>query len=1222
MGRKDKQVPLEDNSALQLGARMRQARQAKGITLTLLAQRLAYTKSHLSAVENGTGRPSQVLVDRYEQELGLEPGTLSREPSEDVQKLQRRPTSTLRIERDRRTGQPGHLRPLQNESGGRVARVTLATSKGYSERVDLGEAPHVSDLYGRSKDETMLRQWIVEDKCRVVSILGLGGIGKTALAATLTGHIQDSFDFVFWRSLQNTPQVETILEKCILFLSDQQRFDLPEDINEQILTLIDYLRQHHCLLILDNVESILQIGEESGQYKKDYGFFGRLLELVSEMQHQSCLLLTSREKPKEIARLESDTGSVRSWQLQGLEHIAGRNILKNEKLHGSEEDWVKLNALYSGNPLALKLASEPIRELFDGDIAEFLKTDEAVVGDIYDLLNQQFFRLSGWEQEIMYWLAIEREPVSLETLWDEVIRPVSKASLLAALKALRRRFMIETVGTGFFTLQPVIMEYIINRYIETLYKEIETGALNLFCSHALIKAQAKDYIRRSQTRSILNPLKEQVFATYGMEGSAKKLKDLLSALRTSHADIPQYAAGNILNLLIAAQCDLRGTDFSHLTVKQAYLQDVGLPEVNFSHANLSSSVFPETFGGILSVRYSPDGQLFAAGTADGEIRLWRASDGTPQQTLRGHSDWIRAVTFSPDGQLLASASDDQTVRLWDVDSGQCSRALEGHSGRVYAIAFGPGGKLIASGSEDKTIRLWDAQSGVCLRVLTGHESRVWSVKFSLDGDFLASGSEDTSICVWDIHTGDKLHTLEGHEGRVWSVNYSPDSKLLASSSDDSTIRLWDIRSGNMINILKGHARKVYEVTFSPDGKFLASAGEDRSVRLWDVATGHNLKTLQGHTSRVRSVDYRRDGKTIVSGGDDQRVCVWEVNSGQNLKTLQGHSNWIYSVACSPDTSMIAAAHDDHHIHLWDVAHETSRMLQSHTDRVRAVAYSPDGQLLASGSEDQTVRLWDMSNNTGRCQQILLGHTDWVYSVAFSPSGTVLASGSEDRNVRLWAVENGELLHTLTGHDDWVRSVAFSPDGATVASGSEDQTIRLWDVASGRCLGILHDHMDRVWSVAYNPDPNKHILASASDDHTIRVWDTQSGRCLRILQGHTKRIWSLAYSPNLDEDIIASAGDEQTIMLWDVASGQCVKVLCGHTKRICSVVYSHDGRCIVSGSHDGTIKIWDAQTGTCLQTFSDEKPYENMDISHVSGLTPAQKAMLEELGAIERNEAVR
>src|SRR5579872_4875900 len=79
MGRKDKQVPLESIAALQLGARMRQARQTKGISLTSLAQQLSYTKSHLSAVENGVGRPSQTLVEQYEQVLGLEAGSLTRQ---------------------------------------------------------------------------------------------------------------------------------------------------------------------------------------------------------------------------------------------------------------------------------------------------------------------------------------------------------------------------------------------------------------------------------------------------------------------------------------------------------------------------------------------------------------------------------------------------------------------------------------------------------------------------------------------------------------------------------------------------------------------------------------------------------------------------------------------------------------------------------------------------------------------------------------------------------------------------------------------------------------------------------------------------------------------------------------------------------------------------------------------------------------------------------------
>ncbi|MEO8973156.1 MAG: NB-ARC domain-containing protein [Ktedonobacteraceae bacterium] len=1205
MGRKDKEVPLENIAALQLGARMRQARQAKGISLTLLAQRLGYTKSHLSAVENGIGRPSQVLVERYEQELGLEVGELTGGQNEGVTKgtrLSSSPAPVIRIVR-------GH------EAEQERIPTSIPSQISHPQHVDLGEAPHIAEFYGRADDQSLLQHWIIDEKCRVVSILGLGGIGKTALASRITGQIQDTFDYVFWRSLQNTPQIETILEKCILFLSDQQRVDLPEDVNEQILTLIEYLREYRCLIILDNVESILQIGEGSGQYKENYEIFGRLLELVGEMQHQSCLLLTSREKPKEIAHLERNAGPVRSRELPGLEHIEGREILKNEGLYGSENDWVAFNKLYSGNPMALKLASEPIRELFDGNIAEFLKEEEVVIGDIHDLLDHQFFRLSGGEQEIMYWLAIEREPASLETLQDTIIHPLSKAGVFASLKTLRRRFMIDTVSTALFTLQPAIMEYVTDRYVEAIFKEIETGVLNLFCRHALIKAQAKDYIRSSQVKLILDPLKDRLLATYGVEGSAKKLKDLLVALRNGHGSISEYAAGNILNLLIAAKCDLRGTDFSFLTVKQAYLQNVHLPEVNFSHANLSSSVFSDTFGGILSVKYSPDGQLLAAGTADGEIRLWLASDGTPLQTLRGHGDWIRAVTFSPDGTLLASVGDDQAVRLWVVESSQCLKVFEGHQGRVYSVAFSPDGRLIASGSEDKTIRIWDVQSQKCLDVLKGHDSRVWSVRFSPDGRLLASGSEDTTIRLWEISNGEMLKVLRGHSRRVWTVRFSPDGKTLASGSDDRTIRLWDSGTGNTISILGGHSRRVCEVTFSPTGLFLASASEDKTVRIWDIATGHNLNTLQGHTSRVRSVNYSPDGKTIVSGSEDQTVRIWEVNNGQNLKTLQGHSEWVYSVSYSPDGRTIAAANDDSFIRLWDIQSGTNiREQKGHADSVRAVAYSPDGTLLASCSEDQTVRLWSVSN--GQCMQILRGHSDFIYSLAFSPDGRFLVSGSEDRSVCLWEVATGQLYKRLVGHTDWVRSVAVNLNGTIVASGGEDGTVRLWDVDSGECRKILQGHTSRVWSVAFSPNSAEHIIASTGDDWAIRLWDVDSGECRKILQGHTSRVRSVAFSPNSAEHIIASTGDDRTVRLWNVDSGKCLKIMRGHTNRICSITFSRNGKTTATGSHDGTIKIWDVQTGDCLKTLCNDKPYKDMNITQINGLTPAQKATLKELGAIE------
>src|SRR5205823_4604732 len=98
-----------------------------------------------------------------------------------------------------------------------------------------------------------------------------------------------------------------------------------------------------------------------------------------------------------------------------------------------------------------------------------------------------------------------------------------------------------------------------------------------------------------------------------------------------------------------------------------------------SHADLAKSVFTDTFGSILCVAFSPQGDLLAAGTATGEIRLWHATSGLLLQTFRGHTDWVYSVTFSPNGMTLASSSLDRTVRLWEASSGRCLNTLQGHT---------------------------------------------------------------------------------------------------------------------------------------------------------------------------------------------------------------------------------------------------------------------------------------------------------------------------------------------------------------------------------------------------------------------------------------------------------------------------------------------------------------------------------------------------------------
>ncbi|HBB33653.1 MAG TPA: hypothetical protein DDZ80_24965 [Cyanobacteria bacterium UBA8803] len=1120
---------------------------------------------------------------------------------------------------------------IKTQSLSTVSTNTLpfVGGKNTNSRQDWGEAIDVSFFYGRTQELATLTQAIIQDRCRLISLLGMGGIGKTALAVKLAQQIwttppqreQDEFEYIIWRSLRNAPTLETLLAELVPFLSNQQ------ETKAEMSRLLRYLRTSRCMLILDNWETILDVGS-IGQYRPGYERYGELLKVIGETAHQSCLIITSREKPAEMVALEGLV-SVHSMQLRGTPEVAVA-LFQNKKLSGSDTQKQELGDRYGNNPLALKIVTTSIQDLFDGDIGKFLEEDTALFNGICHLLDQQFHRLSPLERTIMYWLAINREWTTIAELQSDIVPAVSKANLLAALAGLNGRSLIEK-KSGSYTQQPVVMEYVTEQFIEQVCAELATDGITdvtdklnkltnttsvtrsaiLFITHALIKTTVKDYIRESQCRLILGAIAAQLRTNFtSAKAIEQQLQQILAQLRASETTLSGYGGGNLINLCHELKIDLTGYDFSGLTIGQAYLQKVNLHHVNFTHSNFSKSVFTQTFGSALSLAFSPDGKLLAIGDSDGVVHLWQVVDSKLLLTLTGNTNWIQSVAFSPDGQTLASGSLDQTVRLWDTRTGRCLKTLV-EPDLIFSVAWSPDGQTLASSSQDQTVRLWDIRTGNCVRILQGYSNLVYSVAWSPDGHTLATGSRDKIARLWDTRTGECLKTLEGHTNPVNSVAWSPDGQTLASGSSDQTIKLWDISTGNCYRTLLGHTNRVFSVAWSPDGQTLASSSSDQTVKLWDTHTGKCLRTLLGHTDLVYSVAWSPDGYTLASGSSNQMVRLWDIRTGSWIRTFHGYSNSVYTVAWSSDGQILASGSHDCQVRLWDI--HTGQCLKTLTESnfVVSVAWSPNRQTLASSSQDCTLKLWDTC--TGNCIRILEGHTNWVWSVAWSPDGQILASGgSDDQTIRLWDTLTGKCLNTLRGHTDWVCSVAWSPDGQTLVSGSMDQTVKLWDICTGQCLKTLEGHTNGIYSVAWSPDGQ--TLASGSCDQTVRLWDSHTGQCLKILQGHTDWVWSVAWSS--DEQIFASGSQDQTIKLWDIHAGKCLTTLQGHTNSVNSVAWSPDAKILASGSRDETIKLWDVKTGECLKTLRAKRPYEGMNITGIRGITEAQKVTLKALGAVE------
>ncbi len=1067
---------------------------------------------------------------------------------------------------------------------------------------DWGEAIDVSIFYGRTSELATLEKWIQFDQCRLVGILGMGGIGKTALAVKIAQQLQEQFEYVIWRSLRNAPPLETLLGELVSFLSEGQENEA------EIKLLLQCLRSSRSLIILDNVETILLPGECAGQYRTGYENYGQLFRLVGETAHSSCLILTSREKPAEVAALEGIDLSVHSLQLKGSSEAA-QKLIQAKGLSGSEAQKQQLCVRYGGNPLALKIVATSIQDLFAGDIGTFLAEDVTVFNSIQRLLDQQFNRLSSLEQTIMYWLAINREWTSISELADDIFPVVSKANLLEALESLSWRSLIEK-QSGSYTQQPVVMEFVTERLIEQVEKEITTKSLHLWRSHALIKAQAINYLRNSQINLILQPIVDKLLATYGTpERIVQQISEIIACLRQESSCQPGYAAGNLLNLLCHLNIDLTGFDFSNLAVWQAYLQETSLPQVNFSHSDLSKSLFAHTFTTMWGVAFSPDGQVLATGNWDYQVYLWDVATGNQLLICSGHTDKVWSVAFHPRGNLLASGSDDQTIKLWDSHTGECIRTFTGHTGCVRSLAFAPSGEFLFSGSADRTIRQWDVDTGQWVQVLQGHTAGVWSIALSDDGCLLASGGDDLTIKLWSTATGCCLKTLTGHTDWIRALAFDRKENLLASGSVDRTIVLWDVNTGKCIRTLEGHTNLVNALTFISGQQLLASASQDKTIRLWNWETGKCFKTLLGHTNTISSLATNPQETLLASGSSDQTARLWSLSQGACIRMFQGRINWISSVAFSPDGTQVVSGSEDRAVRVWSVSTGDCLTLRGHRELVFSVAFSPDGCLVASGSFDQTVKLWDVSS--GQAIETLRGHTAQVSTVKFSPDGKVLASGGHDQTLRLWNVKTAQVLKSLPAHH-FVFSVAFSPDGTKLAVAAFDSVVKLWNLETEQCCQTFSGHTDWVLAVALDPDGS--ILASGSNDSTVRLWDIRTGQCLHLLEGHSGWIWSVAFSP--DGRTLASASTDCTIKLWDVSTGICLLTLKEHKSWVTSVAFSLQDDTLVSGSGDGTIKLWNLETGICQSTWKVERFYEGMKIGGAIGLSEAQKATLKALGAVE------